>query len=162
MTDREKLGLRGPVRVCITEEVTYVRGWACGPDGCRPTGDPQERRTRSVDEYDIAGRLARQTYRDPEGRERTWENPAEARNSASEVKIDRHGRRVQITRVPAEFLSRSDTEYSHAIEGSDTCYSVRGAAVIETLLDEAGRPAEVTFLTGFLELSGERSREKKG
>jgi hypothetical protein len=65
MTERERWGLRGPVRSCRLERTWYTR--RCGADPC----DTDERGDATMLEFRADGALARRSHHNPDGSEWT-------------------------------------------------------------------------------------------
>lgn len=137
MTDREKAGLRGGVRICLSEHTVYRRSNA--------GGEVEEHRFRTTCEYDSGGKLVRQTWGHPDGSEQAWVWQPDMPRNPNETITQRGGKKVRVTRVHQAPAARCQVTF-HAIEGSDSGYAVPGTSTIETICDENERPAEVLFL----------------
>jgi len=68
MTDRDRFGLRGPVKFCQLQRTWYSRG--CGPDACQR----EERNDVRVVEFRPDGALERQWYKNPPPNSSEWTN----------------------------------------------------------------------------------------
>ena len=65
MYDRSDLGLRGPVKSCLSERIMFFR--KCGGEAC----DTEERREIVTTQYDREGRLLRQLHQNRDGSQST-------------------------------------------------------------------------------------------
>src|ERR1051326_592089 len=68
MTDRDRFGLRGPVKFCQPQRTWYSRG--CGPDACQR----EERTDVTVVEFRRDGALERRWYKNPPPSSDLWTN----------------------------------------------------------------------------------------
>jgi hypothetical protein len=58
MDQRQKHGLRGPVRHCATEHILWMPKTVCEPGGtCKPTVEVEERRFKNTLEFDRDGQV---------------------------------------------------------------------------------------------------------
>lgn len=174
MIDRERWGLRGPVRSCRLE-----RTWSSDragdehhdaavlefrPDGALVSHWHQNHdgsSWKTTHEYDDLGRLARvrtenatgehtvQIYEyDGQGRLfRIVERTPAGERVAERYDYDVSGRKQKTYNVD-NALQQSGVHYALGTDGSDISFSVPGAATIVTLHDDRDRPHEVAFHDG--------------
>jgi YD repeat-containing protein len=145
MTDREKNGLKGPVKTCAGA----ITRWSYRPDGSLAEvqhRNPDGSEWTTVYLYDEAGRLSEArsewgvlTYHyTPRGeldRITSGERVVESRGR------DERGRRTRTRYVDAP--PGGATAYQ--VEGTDSAYMAEGAAAITTNYDDRGQPVETLF-----------------
>lgn len=168
MTDRQRWGLRGPVRSCRNERTLYSR--RCGAEAC----ETEERSFATVAEFHPNGALARQWHLNPDGSEWTssyeydYEGRMLALRTEDEARVyeydsagrlargitrgkdgservtesysyDSAGRKKKTLHVDLA-AQRPGAGYFWAVEGTDSSYSAPGTATVTTVFDDRDRP----------------------
>jgi YD repeat-containing protein len=169
MTGRDQWTLRGPVHICDIQRTWYWR--RCGAESC----ETEERSDRSVIEFRRDGSIARKSHHNPDGSEWTTiyeyndarqltatrtENGAELVQSQS-YEYDDAGRLAQVIDHCQAGVDRvletyeydsagrkkkiSSAQYGLIVEGTNSGFSVPGAATVTTVYNERDQVINLLF-----------------
>jgi YD repeat-containing protein len=145
MTDREKNGLKGPVKTCAGA----ITRWSYRPDGSLAEvqhRNPDGSEWTTVYLYDEAGQLSEArsewgvlayhyTPRGELDRITSGERVVESRGR------DERGRKTRTRHVDAPPKGAA----TYQVEGSDAAYPAQGATAITTVYDDREQPVEILF-----------------